>query len=92
MARLDIEGERAADELFGEFAAVRAQLVQAVPNADNAAARLVTYQPPITTPSLLVTWQLYEGIDREADVIARNRIRHPGFVPGGRELEIVSRG
>ena len=92
LARLDIEGERAADELFGEFAAVRAQLVQAVPNADNAAARLVTYQPPITTPSLLVTWQLYEGIDREADVIARNRIRHPGFVPGGRELEIVSRG
>lgn len=92
LSRLDQEGERAADELFAQFSTVRAQLVKSVPNAENAAARLISYSPPITLPSLLLTWQLYEAIDREGEVVARNRIRHPGFVPGGRPLEVVSRG
>lgn len=91
LTRLDAESEVAADEVFTVLQALRAAVVLAVPGPDNDLVRLVPYTPPTTVPSVVVAYQLYGDLDSEQDLIARNRIRHAGFVPGGVKLQVLGR-
>lgn len=56
--------------------------------------RLRTTVPAQTESSLLIAYRL-DGdnlttlFDRAGEIVTRNRIRHPGFVPGGRSLEVL---
>lgn len=43
-----------------------------------------------TTPSLVVAWQLQGNLDREQDIVERNHIKRPGFVPSGTDLQVLS--
>ncbi len=42
-------------------------------------------------PSLYVSYDLYEDIERAQEIVDRNNVMHPGFVPGGVTLEVLSR-
>lgn len=46
---------------------------------DNA--RLVTLTPPEVMPMLAIAYDYYEDATRDAEIVARNAVRHPGFVP-----------
>ena len=54
--------------------------------------RIATVTPAQTIPVLLLAHQFYGGIDRVGELVARNRIRHPGFVPGGAPVELLVAG
>jgi len=41
-------------------------------------------------PALVLAYDFYEDPDREAEIIARNNIRHGGFVPA-KDLNLLSR-
>lgn len=82
----------AGDESYAELVQLRADLVKSVPGADSELARLVSYTPPATIPSLVLAHQLYGDLDMEQDLLTRNRVGRPGFVLGGRPLEVLSRG
>lgn len=84
--------EQAADADTAAYPALvnlRSQLRRAVPG-DAVLARLIAVERRVAVPSLVLAYQLYGSVDREQDVVARNRIRHPGFVAG--ELEVLSDG
>lgn len=87
---LDEQIEVAEDDLLPALTDLRAALVQAVPGTDSDLPRLLTFTPPTTLPSLVVAHRVYGSVDRELEIVARNRIRHPGFVLGGRELQVLS--
>lgn len=91
-ALLDEQSESAEDDVYPALQQLRADVVKAVPGAGSDLPRLLAYTPAVTTPSLVLTHRLYGTIAPEADVLARNGIRHPGLVPGGRPLEVLSRG
>jgi prophage DNA circulation protein len=60
-------------------------------------SRLVHITSPQTRPALSLAWQLYgddpDAVSTRADEIARrNRLAHPGFVPGGRDIEVIADG
>lgn len=42
-----------------------------------------------TKPSLALSHALYSGIDNESSILDINKIRHPMFVSGGKELKVV---
>ncbi|HDY88325.1 MAG TPA: hypothetical protein ENH82_09475 [bacterium] len=48
--------------------------------------------PPATVSTLALAYDQYYDLDRERDVIERNipLIKHPGFLPGGRTVEILN--
>ena len=52
--------------------------------------RLKKFTPLTTLPALVISHQLYGDASREGEVVARNNIRHPGFVQGGNELEVLN--
>jgi prophage DNA circulation protein len=89
---LDEQAEAAAtDSSFAALVDLRATLVRSVPGEDHALPRLLSHTPAYTVPSLVLAYRLYGDTASEADIIARNRIRHPGFIAGGEPLEILSR-
>ena len=56
-------------------------------------AKIIEYKvPPDTISSLTVAYNNYGDLNREKEIIDRNRplIKHPGFLPGGRVLELLN--
>lgn len=54
-------------------------------------ARTTRYQVgPTVRPALAVAYDLYGDLDRESQVVALNRVRHPSLLPGGETLEVLS--
>lgn len=89
-ALVDEQQDTAGDDLYTALVQLRADLVKAVPAA--GLARIVTYEPPGTVPSLVLAHQLYGDASGEADLVARNNPARPGFLTGGVALEVLSRG
>lgn len=57
-------------------------------------ARLFSYTPKATEPALVIANRIYGTVDieaRTAEIVSRNKVRHPGFVPGGIALELLTR-
>jgi prophage DNA circulation protein len=100
-ARLDVLAMRAADvgqddraELFDRL---RRIVVRDVTQRGGTLARVHDLAIGATQPALRVANRLYGtgpgsgGVEgRAADIAARNRVRHPGFVPGGVTLRVLS--
>ncbi len=63
-----------------------------VRDLDARGARLpsvATVTPAGPVPSLVAAHRYYGDVSREAELVAHNGIRHPGFIPGGSPLEIL---
>lgn len=88
-AALEEQAAGAGDTAYPALVNLRSQVLRAVPGG-AVFARVVTVTRRVAIPSLLLTYQLYGSVDQEADVLARNQIRHPGFVAG--ELKVLSNG
>lgn len=78
------------DDLFKALMTMRSDLTRAVPGDGNSRARVITYTPNITLPALVIAQELYGDASRADDIASRNHLRHPGFVLGGRGIEVLS--
>lgn len=87
---IDDELEVADDTVFPVLMTLRKEVVRAIPKNSETLPRILEIKPLATQNSLALTYRLYGSVSREADVIARNNIRHPGFVQGGRTIKVLS--
>jgi prophage DNA circulation protein len=78
------------DTLYAALQDLRSSAVMSIDSISLRLPRLQSYTPCKTLPSLVVAHTLYGSIDRETDIIARNRIVNPMFVPGGVPMEVLS--
>ncbi len=79
-------------EIYESFAALKAAVVEHLTVQQQNLPLLADFTPQYTQPALLIAYQLYGDATRDDELIQRNRIRHPGFVPGGAAIEVVSPG
>jgi len=82
--------ESAADEVFDTLQTLRAKVVQALPDPKLPEIQRIAMRQ--ATPTLVLSYQIYGDALRESDITARNKIKHPGFIPGGSSVEVVIRG
>lgn len=54
-------------------------------------AVVLTVTPARTVPSLVLSFELYGTFQRFQDIVDRNTAPHPGFLPGGQALEVLSK-
>jgi prophage DNA circulation protein len=80
-AALDEASFVVADDVYVPLQVLRARVHADITARLSQAARLLTYTPRETIACLALVYDLYEDVDREQEVIDRNAIRHPGFVP-----------
>jgi prophage DNA circulation protein len=89
--QLDLQMESLTDiTLYTAFADLRASVVTDIATRGANLALIVSYTPPQTVPALVLAYRLYGDATQAADIITRNKIRNPGFIPGGRPLEVLT--
>jgi prophage DNA circulation protein len=79
-----------ADPVYQALTAVRVALVRDLSARAVDAPRLSSAVLPATLPALVVAYRLLGDATQDAGIVARNRVRHPGFVPGGVPLEFIA--
>ncbi len=77
------------DDVFLGFQKLRNELVKAVPGDDQELPNIVTIQIPAVAPSLVLAYDTYENLDLENDIVQRNNISNPAFIPPARDLKIL---
>lgn len=82
----------ADDASYDAMRALRAATVRDITARGANLARLVTWTPGVTMPSLAAAQRLYADATREPELLARNRVRHPLFLQGAQPLEVLSDG
>lgn len=90
LAAIDVEAARAADDAYAALVTVRAAVAAGVPAPTDALPHLVSVTLQQSTPALAVAYRLYEDLALSDDLVARNRVRHPLFVPGSVPLQVRS--
>jgi prophage DNA circulation protein len=87
---MDTVAARSSDRVYVCIADLRAAVVLDLGTRAAQLPRLSSYPLPATTPAVVVAHMVHGDATREAEIVARNRVRHPGAVPGGTTLEVLS--
>lgn len=90
--RLDAAAETASDEVYFALSNLRSVLVRDIGARAANLTRLIQYTPGQTLPAIVLAYRLYGDAERADEIVARNRVRHAGFVPGGQPLEVLTNG
>ncbi|GAA4258933.1 hypothetical protein GBZ26_04035 [Azospirillum formosense] len=82
-ARIDAETLRpdVPDDTFRALTDLRVAVVQDLTARSAGAARLATVTPTAVQPAVVLAYDLYEDAGRGEEIVTRNRVAHPGFVP-----------
>jgi prophage DNA circulation protein len=90
--QIDALAEKAPDMLYKRLENLRAAVVADITKRGPELGRIGSYTPKVTRPALVLAYELYQDIGKDADrateLAARNGVNHPGFVPGGQTLEV----
>ncbi len=82
IAAIDKESERATDDgVYQALRDLRRELVSTLRQQQQHASKLVTRTPSDTVPALVLAAEWYDDAGRADELIAKNNLSHPGFVP-----------
>jgi len=77
------------DNVTQEINRLRSLIVQDIDARAITLPDLKTIQPRQTQPTIVLSQLLFGTSDNAEDINTRNVIEHPGFVPGGNDLEVL---
>lgn len=89
LEELDRQQLAASPEHYRPLARLSADLVTEMNRAAASLAPLARVTPATTLPALLLAHRLYGDARQAEQIVSRNRIAHPGFIPGGAPLEVL---
>jgi len=78
-----------SDDVYDTFYSLRTAVAQDIDERARKLPRLVNKTLNISTPAMILSYELYGTIAREQEIIDRNRVVHPAFVPGGIPIEVL---
>lgn len=91
--RIDEELESADDdEVYTTFVDLKDAVRETIPGEDARLPLRLVITPSVTIPSLVFAHRVYGDVERELEIVTRNRVAHPGFLVGGYPLEVLSDG
>ena len=86
----NVTGEPITDAVYQALIDMRTAVANDLRSRGAKLAQLTAYTPETTLPALVIAHQVYGDASRDEEIITRNNIRHPGFVPGGSPLEVLT--
>ena len=81
LSALDAEMRLCGDAAFDALQEARSAVYADLTGRAQSAARLTTWTPLETMPMLAIAYELYFDATRDAEILFRNGIRHPGMTP-----------
>lgn len=90
IAEIEAQADSTADDaVYVALGGLRSVLTAAVPPPDQDLPELRSLTLADTTPALVLGYELYDDALRGDQVVARNRLRHPGFLPAATPLQVL---
>ncbi len=87
---LDAAIQTSSDGAYGALANLQSAIVKRVDDIAPGLQKIEHIQLAQSIPVLVLAHQLYQTADKAEELIARNQIIHPLFVPAGKALEVLS--
>lgn len=84
-----MEMETTSDAAYAGLVQLKATAIRDINRRGRNLKQITHFTPAETLPALVIAHLVYGDARREEDIVTRNAIVHPGFVPGGVELEII---
>lgn len=82
IAAIDKESERTTDDgVYQALRDLRRELVSTLRQQQQHSSKLVSRTPSDTVPALVLAAEWYDDAGRADELIAKNNLSHPGFVP-----------
>lgn len=78
-----------SDDLYVAMTDLRAALDKHLAYLAASLPQVQTYTPPKAMSALLIAYQFYGDPKRDLEIVGRNRVSDPNFVPGGVPLEVL---
>lgn len=85
-----LEDSNTTDDEFTQFVDLRTYVYQILVDEIMNLRKTKTITLIETTPALVVSNTLYGDVDHADEIQRRNRIGHPGFIPGGISLRVLT--
>jgi len=79
-----------SDQEYASMSDLHSATVSDLATRAGGLPSIIYATPQQTTPALVLAYERYDDANRDTDIVARNSIKHPGFVPGGVEIEVLS--
>lgn len=83
-------GLDASYDRFQALTAARQAIVRHLNEIARSGVRIVTIEPVEPTAALVLAYQRYGDATRADEIVTRNRVSNPGFVPAG-EIKVAER-
>lgn len=81
VAAIDQESLQAEDAAYLALMDARSAVWRDLTERARDSARLTMRTPVETSPAIVLAYDYYEDAARDAELVSRNAVRHPGFVP-----------
>jgi prophage DNA circulation protein len=78
-----------SDDLFTSMSDLRAALDSHLASLSSSLPTVEKYIPPASMPALLLAFQIYGDPTRDLEIVGRNNIADPNFLPGGEPVELL---
>jgi len=88
--RLDVLADTASDDMYVALMDLRAVVVKDLTNRAAQLPQISQFTPLDTMPALVVAQRIHGDAKRESEIVRRNNIHHPSFVPAGQALEVLN--
>jgi len=85
-----VSGLSIDDNVYQSLVALRAAVTNDLNVRGAKLPQVVDHTPQVVEPALVLAHRLYGDADRAGEIIDRNNIPHPLFVPAGELLEVLS--
>ena len=89
LAAIDARGDVADTATFRALRSLRAAIVQHADAQLRGLPRVVHATPGAAQPALVIAYAVYNDIGRADEIVGRNELPRPGFVPA-RPIEVLS--
>ncbi|WP_315981894.1 hypothetical protein [Aliamphritea spongicola] len=86
---MDTVIEQSSDAAYGPLSELQTALIRHIETVAPGLQQIRSIELQRAEPALVTAHRLYGDIQRTADLISRNNISHPGFIPAGHALEVL---
>jgi prophage DNA circulation protein len=78
------------DDIFESMADLRAQVERDINTRSVDLPSVIEVTLPETTPALVLSYRLYGNVGSESNILLRNHIAHPGFIPNDVPIKVLT--
>jgi len=78
-----------SNTVYDALQQLRSTLVEYIRVEAAKLPRVTYFENKASLPALVLAHRIHQDANRDAEIISRNHVHHPGFVTGGQELEVL---